>query len=419
MIKIGFLLLRDTFLKTMGSLIQESLKAGHEVVLLYDEKAATGSKIYQQVTGPKLFFFEKLGAQPISVDSTAIDKFSEYEMDVLVVQEGFHFFQDRISQLQVLRNTGTKIVSLTHFFENVQYPLEALNYFDKTYYISPFSLDTHFSLNQKNSDGLYASKFEVLGSPMFDQLINLDENGTRQEWGIPSTKKVVVFFAPVVNASTDWRFFLWKQNNKLKRFMRILAHRRFEYLFESLHTPTLGDIGKAVRDFCDRNGAFLIIKSRLKQDDDGEFKEIADLYLSGERESYFPVFSSYKVLAIADLCIAAMSMSVLEAVALGVPVVNIYVPPTEYSSGPNGLHPDRARYLDAILNIENESPFNHMNCVTSVDKGKFASWIRRKDINDIVCSEQARNSYTKRFLGFSEESSSARILSSLVQLTRV
>lgn len=423
MIKIGFLLLRDTFLKTMGSLIQESLKAGHGVVLLYDEQSATGSKAYQQVTRQKLFFFEKSGAELFSVNSKDLNKLSEYGVDVLVVLEGFHFFRDQINQLEELRNTGTKIVSLTHFFENAQYPLEALNHFDKTYYLSSFAVDTHFFLNGKNSAEIkknpYASRFEISGSPMFDQLKNLNEGEIRRELGIPPTKKIVVFFAPVVNTATDWRFFLWKQKNKFKRFMRVLAHRRFEYVLESLYAPTLREIGKDIRDFCDRNEAFLIIKSRLKQDDGDIFREIADLYLSGEHESYYPVFSSYRVLAIADLCIAAMSMAVLEAAALSVPVVNIYIPPTEYRLGADSLGSSQIRYLNAILSINKESPFSYANCVTSVDKRKFPHWIRRKELEDIVWTEEAQSSYTKRFLGFSEESSSARILRSLVHLCRV
>jgi hypothetical protein len=421
--KIGFLVLRETFLKTMGSLILECLRAGHEVTLLYDEQAATGVKSYQQVTKGNLTRFEGLGAQVLGVDSRSLDKLSKLDMNVLVFVEGFHFFRDRLSQLKELRKTGIKIVSLTHFFENLRYPLEALDYFDKTFYLSSFAADAHFSLYGENpaeiKNSPFSEKFEISGSPMFDQLTDLDEDGIRRELRIPPQKKVVIFFAPVVNKATDWRFYLWRQSSKLKRFIRIIRDRKFKYAFDALHMPTLKDIGITIRDFCDRNDAFLIIKSRLKQDDEDIFSPIADLYISGDSESYFPVLTSYKILAISDLCISAMSMAALEAVALGVPVVNIHIPSTEYISKATEFRPDKTRYLDAITNINKESPFNYPNCVTSVDRGKFARWLKNKDLSFFSCDEDARRAYTDRFLGFSGESSSARILRSLENLWHV
>jgi hypothetical protein len=420
MMKIGFLVLRETFLKTMGSLIMECLKAGHEVILFYDEQSATGVKSYQRVTKQKLGGFESLGAQVFGVDSRGLDKLEPFDINVLVLVEGFHFFRDRLNQLKQLRKTGTKIISLSHFFENLRYPLEALGYFDKTYYLSSFAVDTHFRLYGENpakvKDSLYSSKFEVSGSPMFDQLTDLDEDEIRREMGISPEKKVVVFFAPVVNAATDWRFYLWKQSSKVKRFVRIIKDRKFKYAFDALHVPTLKEVGTSIRDFCDRNDAFLIIKSRLKQDDKDIFSDLADLYISGDRESYFPVLTSYKILAIADLCISAMSMAALEAVALGVPVINIYVPSTEYISRSAGFRPDKTRYLEAITNINKESPFNYLNCVTSVDRRKFVTWLNNQDLDYFSSDEDARMAYVDRFLGFSEESSSARILRSLERL---
>jgi hypothetical protein len=418
---VGFLVLRETFLKTMGSLIIECLRAGCAVTLFFDDRSASGPKAYQQVKEEKLAIFEKSGARLVRVDSSDLKNISqETKIDVIVVMEGYHFFRSRLAELEKLREAGTKIVSLSHFFENLRHSFEGLNHFDKTFYLSSFALDAHFSLYGGNTarsfKKRYAPRFEIAGSPMFDQFLSLSRDEFRRELGIPSEKQVVVLFAPVVNTVTDWRNYLWGEKSKIKRLWRILTHRKFQYLWDAFSMPTFAEIAKSIRRFCDRNNAFLVVKSRVKQNDRNVFEDVADLLISGEEEIYFPVFTSYKVLACADLCISAMSMAVLESRAANVPVVNIYLPPTEYKSSTSELYPDKTEYLDAIMNIEHESPFSYPGCVEVVDRRKAAGWFDKKDLKDFDVDPEARLVYLERFLGFASESSSRRILSSIEEL---
>lgn len=405
----------------MGCLILECLDAGHRVTLFYDNQSASGTKAYQKVTNEKLQTFERIGAQIIPIESNELDNLgSEFQIDVLVLVEGFHFFRDRLEKLEELRKKGVRVVSLANFFENLRQPLGQLDYFDKTFYLSSFALDTHFSLYGDPSNELIktnlATRFEISGSPMFDQMLNLKKNEFRDELGIPLGKKVVVLFAPVVSTATDWRNYLWGEKSKLNRLWRILSHRKFKYLSDALSMPTFADIATSIRRFCDRNDAFLIVKSRLKQDNQDVFEDIADLFLSGEKEVYFPVFTSYKILACADLCISAMSMAVLEGVAANVPVVNIYLPPTEYKSSTSEFYPDKTKYLDAIMNIEHESPFSYPGCVTTIDRGKAAAFFDKRGLKEFMVIQEARTAYVERFLGFAADTSSKRILASIEKL---
>jgi hypothetical protein len=420
--KIGFLILRDTMLKTLGSLIETSLDHGHIVTLLYDEKSVSGTKAYQRITREKLVFFEELGASLSPVDSSELaSEVKNLRLQVLVLLEGFFYFENYAAELDTLRTSGTKIVSLPYFFENSNQPLEALNHFDKSYYLSSFALDTHFfRLGQPDvteTKRRFASRVEITGSPMFDQLVKMkDITRYRPEFGIPDGRKVVVLFSPVINPTTDWRFHLWKDKSKSKRLLRILSNRKVQYLSDAFRTPTFAEILRAIREFCDRNDAFLVVKSRVKQMDKARYEKIADLYISGEDESYYPEFTTYKLLSLADLCISSMSMVVVEAVAANVPAVNIYIPPEEQRT--NESEVNYLDYLDSIMNTEHEGPFNFPGCIHGVDKYRAAKWFEHKKIKDLGIDQKARAAYVDRFLGLSPVTSSERVLASIVRLSR-
>lgn len=419
--RIGFLLLRDTFFKTMGSLIAASTQRGHHVILLYDEGAVWGAKAYQRVTKDKLLIFEEMGAEAVKFQMNDLATVGlKHQLDMLVTHEGFYFLQDQLEQVQQLRETGTRVVSLAHFFENIRAPLASLEQFDKTFYLSQFAVDTHFLLdggaNTKEPRQRVSMRYEISGSPMFDQLGDLDPETARLHYGIPADKKVVLFFAPVIVEETRWRFYLWADKNKLKRVLRIVREGKWGYLLEALSAPTLYEITRAIREFCDRNDAFLIVKSRAKQRDPEYLKKSADLYLAGTEDSYYPVFTSYELLAAADLCINVMSMSIVEGVAADVPVINIHIPHQEYQPPSPNFYTHEQAYFDAVMNIERAGPFTCAGCINNIDRHDIISWLKDKNLNEILFDQGAAERYKGHYLGITEESSSDRILGSLEKM---
>ncbi len=419
--KIGFLLLRDTFLKTMGCLIEASIYRGHQALLLYPEDPIQGKKGYQRVTRDKLSAFTQRGVEAAPFLLKDLGKIKEkFQLDVLVTHEGYYMLNSYLAEIQEARKNGVKVISLAHFYENAMRLPESLNYFDKTYYLSQFAVDTHFQLYSNGSvsamEKMYGGRYEAIGSPMFDQLKNIDQNDSRDEFGIPQGKRVVLFFAPAISPETRWRFRVWGQGSKIKRIQRAIKGGKWNDLPDAIFVPTLEEIIDAVRGFCERNNAILIIKSRGKQRDGEYFKEKADLYLSGEEDTYYPVFTSYKLLAIADLCIGVMSMSALEAVAMQVPVWNIYVPSAELDYPANPLYPRHKQYHQALMTRDQEGPFNYSGCITNVDPRDIIKWFREKTLEDAVVDTQAAATYVEKYLGITDMPSSERILDSLEQM---
>jgi len=419
--KIGFLLLRDTFLKTMGSLIEASVNRDHQVLLLFTEDPIHGNKAYQRMTREKLpqFLRQSVETVPILLKDLGMVK-EKNQLDVLVTLEGYYMLNDYLAEIQEARGNGVKVVSLSHFYENAMRLLESLDYFDKTYYLSQFAVDIHFELNGGGSvDQLkekYAGKYEAMGSPMFDQLKNIDRRRMRVEFGIPPGKRVVLFFAPAISAETRWRFLVWGQGGKIKHIKQAVKEGYWSVIPDAIFVPSLEEVLEELRQFCERNNAFLVIKSRAKQRDSMYFQEKADLYLSGEGDRYYPVFTGYELLAIADVCIGVMSMSALEAAAMQVPVWNIYVPSAELEYPTNPLYPRQKQFYRMIMGKEKEGPFNYPGVLNNIEPRNIRQWFRESSLDDAAIDPKAAARYAERYLGFSDKASSDRILDSLEEL---
>ena len=420
---IGFLLLRDTFLKTLGSLIQASLDRGHNVLLLYTQGPAQGSKAYQQVTEEKLSIFTQQGAEAVTFSLEDLGELKEkFQLDALAAHEGYYMLHEHMKEIQQARKSGVKVVTLPHFYENAMRLLESLDYFDKTYYLSQFAVDTHFGIySEGEAEGkksAYRRRYEVMGSPMFDQMGQVDRDLVRRDLNIPADKRVIVFFAPAVSAETRWRWRMWGSGGRIKRVLSVIRAGDWKDLPDAALMPTLEEIATDLRAFCDRNNAFLIIKSRAKQDDAKFFEEKADLYLSGEKDTYYPVFTSYRLLAVADLCIGVMSMSILEAVAMKVPVWNIYVPSEELHYPPNPLYPRQKEFYQVVMGREKEGPFNFPGVITNIDPRQILKWLRAGKLDNVAIDPRSSAEYAEKYLGVTDEPSSERILDSLELLAK-
>jgi hypothetical protein len=422
MMKIGFLLLRDTFLKTMGSLIQASIDRDHQVYLIYSDELVSGSKAYQQVKAEKLSAFSQNNVKVVPFLLKDLGKLKEkLLLDILVTHEGYYLLYDYLADIQAARKSGVKVISLAHFYETSMRLTESLNYFDKTYYLSQFAVDTHFKL-YSNSVSLgalqknYNGRYEATGSPMFDQLRNIDRSAVRAEFNIPQDKRVVIFFAPAIRPETRWRARMWGQASRFKRIRRAIAGGKWAELTDAIFVPTLDEIIRAIREFCDRNNALLIVKSRVKQRDPESFQKQADIYLSGKGDKYYPVFTSYQLLAIANVCIGVMSMSLVEAAAMQVPAWNIYVPSVELDYPPSPLYPRHKQYHRTIMTKDQEGPFNYAGLITNIDPRNIIKWLRENDIEDRAVDPADATRYAEKYLGITAVPSSKRILDSLEQL---
>ena len=414
---IGFYLKRETYLKIMGALIDLCVQRGHEVLLACVTEGGVGDKAYQTLDRTKLSYFVDLGCEILPVEG--ISDLRNQSLDVLVTLEGFHTLQGQFDEIESLRSEGTKIVSLTHFFEIAKRPLEALEIFDKTYYISEYAKDLHVHLRAQGAELVRVKralehKVEVAGSPMFDQIGRLSREDARAELGIPADRKMVLLMAPVISSITPWRFHVWGEGSRLHRTRAALAAGRINFIPEIWLGKPFPTIMQWLREFCDRENAWLVIKSRGKQNDPKYLSEKADLYISGMDDSYFPLFTTYRLLAAADLCITVNSMAAVEAVAAGVPCLNIQVPHLDLAVR---LTATQIAYQTMLLGGAPETLMNYFGVVMNIDRAKVDSALMKMGLDDLAIDEKKREEYIQKFLGIKDRSSSERILAGIESLS--
>ena len=412
--RIGFLLLRKTYLKTMGALIDACLEAGHSVFIFYQPNAIHGEKAYQNVRPDNIPDFLGGQAQIVEFELRDFEKLhDEYKMNIVVTHEGYHVLHDDVPEkkFKYLRASGVKLVSLCHFFESSQQPLEALNYFDKTLYMSEYARQLHFELQgapRTLAEDIYGELGVAVGAPLFDPIGSTKPEQIRGALSIPADKKVILFSSPVLSAVTPWRFAVWSEPSRWTRTKNAVKQGNWAYLPEIWTGSSFKQTVEALRGFCDRQDAFLIVKSRVKQVDPDYLIEAADLYLDGSADRYYPIFTTYELLAIADLCVTVMSMTAPEAVAVGVPVLNIYAPATDYDSPPSEVY---VRYLDTLLTNQTESLMNFPGAINTIDRRGIVSWLRNNKIEDVATNADAQRNYREKYLGINDQQkSSARIL---------
>ena len=114
---------------------------------------------------------------------------------------------------------------------------------------------------------IYGHLGAVVGAPLFDPINRVDSKQVREDLHIPKGKKVVLFSSPVLSAVTPWRFAVWREPSKWTRTKNAIKQGNWAYLPEICTGSSFMETVKALRDFCDRQDAFLIIKSRVKQED--------------------------------------------------------------------------------------------------------------------------------------------------------
>ena len=409
--RLAFLLQRSTDLKSMGPLAAKALEKGHEALLFYFEEVEAKNKEYLKVRQKHFAPLVEAGASAHALNLQEVATIKNFAVDALIIQEAFHSLNSNLDALENLRKSGIKLISIAHFFEMSKTPLDALKLFDKSIYLSKFARDLHLSLAGKSKKldyeknvGQYSA---VAGSPMFDQFRNMNKEQVRKKLGIESGKKVVLLIAPVISFNTPWRFHVWRDASKYKRATDAIKRGRFNYLWEILTGTTFRDLFHEIKQFCERNNAILIVKSRGKQQDLLYITDAADMYFDGQDDQYFPQFSSYQLMSAADLCITVNSMAAIESVIAGSPCINIYVP-----------HHDRATpstkmiesYDEVLMGGSKHSLMNATGLIKKIDRRKAPGAFRNNEWEQLVFKTKDYGDYAEKYMGFQEISSSEHVI---------
>lgn len=253
-----------------------------------------------------------------------------------------------------------------------------------------------------------AGRVVSVGLPELDQASLIDPAEVRERLGLPPDRPIVTLlpFPGATNPRSFWANKLFLEPNPAKRLLHVLRHRRPEYLGHVLNGHTDHAVIRALRAFCDRNGALLVIKSRLKTPIPGYAREMADRCIYDD--SYYPA-TVIEAIAVSSLCVGFYSAAVTEAAALGVPYLCLAYSPTDYLDGdPSGL----SRYRH-FFNRQEGGFFQFRGVSTTMSIAEALARLPVSTLGAFTIDAAARAAYMAKFLGSDDRQSSRRLLAAL------
>lgn len=235
-----------------------------------------------------------------------------------------------------------------------------------------------------------ASRAAFVGMAELDAFSMTDPVEVRRRWGIPADQPVVALFPfpQGTGRATFWPRKICAEPSRLKQAAHVLAQRRFEYLPHVWHGWNDRNIVRAIRRFCDRNGAFLLVKSRQKTPVPAYTEALADRCVYDE--GYYPA-TVLEALSVADLAISYYSNTVFEAVFARVPHLCLTFEAKDYIG-------EDSDYYSRFYTPEEGSAFQFAGVSTAWSIADTLSQLPEKTLADFRMDDDARTRYLRTFL---------------------
>jgi hypothetical protein len=229
-----------------------------------------------------------------------------------------------------------------------------------------------------------------VGLPEMDAARLIDPAEVRRRWKIPAAQPVVVLFlfAQGVGRDIFWPKQIFAEPSRLKQLANIVRRGRFEYWPHVWNGWNDHNVVKALRRFCDRNGAYLLVKSRLKTPVPTYTAALADQCVYDE--SHYPA-TVLDALSIASLSAGYYSASVFESAALGVPHLCLTYTAKDYNGGEAG-------HFQGIYTPDEGSPFQWRGVSTAWSVPECLKRLPSTSLDDFAIDRQARERYVEKFL---------------------
>jgi len=277
---------------------------------------------------------------------------------------------------------------------------------DITFYMSGFQRELHHRLFAAEFAALSAeidlsARSAISGSTMLDQFAVVDRAAIRKRYGLGPDQPVVLFMSLKMAVPDAWRRLFWGAGPRGWRAIRALASGHVGWVPEILRGNGYAALVEALRKFCARAGAALVVKSREKNADPRFLRRVADVFLYDEE--VYP-YTSVELMSIADLCVHFQSGAVLESAFAGVPSLSIAVSQEhlrQYSS------------FDEVYGGRPGSLQNFPGVVWHADPTGAIDRLRGASLGDFRLDVDAHQRYVDKFLGYADTASSVRVLTAI------
>lgn len=401
---LGVLVLRRSYLKVLGCIIQAALDRGHTVLLFWERGVSKPGETLREAD-----FAAWPAAKPVVYDDTQPDRqFLEYRLDAVISTELFLHVQTAglETAYQNARRAGVRFYSVSYIFDTAWNDPAAYHLVDRTCYVSEYQRQLHWRLYADafravgGSDRLTAGS-AVTGSPMLDQFALVDRDAVRRRYHLPPEQPVVLLMSLKMAVPDLWRRIVWGRGGRVIRSLRALAARRPDFLSEIWEGPHYHDLVSALRRFCDRHRALLVVKSKAKNNDPRFLERMADRMIFDDQT--YP-YTSLELLSVSNLCVHFESGAVLEAAFAGVPSISV---------GVSQQHLDLYPGIKELYGGEVGSLQNYPGVVSRVSHRDLVPYLAEARLDTFRIDPSARTAYVRHFLGFDDTHSSERILDTI------
>ena len=250
-------------------------------------------------------------------------------------------------------------------------------------------------------------KGTVVGVPELDTVRTIDSETVRQRLGLPIGRPIVLYlpFPLHSNVPTPWLRNVHTPSTRIEQGVRTILARRWDHWTHVVNGRNDRRLVEAARNFCDRHGALLVMKSRLKDPFPRYAERLADRVFYDL--SHHPP-TILELLSVASLCIHFYSTAVMEAAYSGVP--SVCLAPRAAELGP-------ASYgFDFVHNGDEGGLYNEHGIAYWRPLVTAFDGLREWSLSDFPVVAEARRRYVERFLGFEDGRSAGRLLDLLARM---
>lgn len=409
--KVAFLVERNIFFRVFGPIIDKALEMGHQVFCFHDySQPKTGSKGYQfpDINQTPQFNNGKVVSLDYRAESELIEKCLQNKIRAVI---SLDFSEVHLPIRNKLKEQGVFWFALQSGFDTGPNSGKYLSMPDKFFIYSFEWLKWMFEYLKKAGkakeenflafENKLQEKIKPVGFWLAEQKMIINPSDIKRKWGIPLDKKVVLFLPFPFNSSIDrfWLKYVFGMDNIFLQlpFAFISGKRRF--LKQVLRKENDRQLIKALRQFCDKNSAFLLVKSRKKDSVRSYLQKAADKILYDE--SFYPS-TIMECMAIADLCLSFYSTAVIEAAISSVPHICIAPNIQDWKD-------IQTVYFQTIFDKMGDF-FDFPGVSWQLSVAQALEKLAKASFSDFVLDKTQRDKYHQKFIGDLNGGYSSRII---------
>lgn len=403
-VKIGFKVDRIGWYRLFGPLVDEALRQRHEVVLLHRDYATdrSGLKAYQWADPARVPTFRH-GTPVVHRWRTARELVylgRSQRIDALVTIWSY-FDPGPCEELQA---DGVVWVALQESHEFHVFPVEMLLRPDRMCMFSEWWIDVVRRYYPDADAAAVRARLVATGWPELDSFALVDRAHVRSRLGA-GDRPIVTLASYKQHRDDSWEQIAFRDALRPRAAARALLALRPELLHWISAGVTYDELLRSLRAFCDRNGALLVSKARMKDDPPLTERRLADISLFDQ--SYYPA-TVVELASVSQVFVNFMSTSTLEAVHGGAYVL-VPMPPdvSEWMRSPVSR-----RFREVVGWRDEGSLWNYPGVVEQLPIADVIRDLPDRALNDIRPDPWARASYVERFLG-GEVGHAARTLAAI------